>query len=131
MGLGGPYGDLMDVVRLLVQEPLTRQAVLPIFFPEDTGNRNPGRKPCSLLYQFRMREGRLHVYYPLRSCDFVRHWRDDVYLTIRLLLWVIEKCREIDPALWGKITPGRFVMYCGSLHIFKNDYIGLFQEKKS
>lgn len=123
-GIDGEYGDLHSLVQLLIEQPDTRQAWLPIFFPEDTGNTNPGRKPCSLGYQFILREDKLHVYYPLRSCDFAKHFADDIYLTIRLLLWVLNECRSAD-AMWNAVEPGSFTMHCTSLHLFTNDMITL------
>lgn len=121
-GIRHPYGDMMDLVRLLANEPLTRQAWIPIFFPEDTGVGDGGRKPCTLGYQFIVRDYMLHVYYPLRSCDFIRHWQDDVYLTVRLLLWVLDECRKINPEYWKLISPGTYTMHCTSLHVFENDF---------
>jgi hypothetical protein len=57
----------------------------------------------------------------MRSCDFVRHFRDDVYLTIRLLLWVLDRCRERSPEEWVDVTPGTFRMHITSLHMFVPD----------
>lgn len=125
-GIAHEYGDLSDVVKLLIKEPLTRQAYLPMFFPEDTGYGDGGRKPCTLGYQFIMRDKRLHVYYPLRSCDFVRHFRDDIYLAIRLGIWVIEQCRKEDPMTWNEVMLGTYSMHMTSFHIFENDWITLF-----
>lgn len=122
---GGPYGDLQDLVRMLALEPGTRQAWIPLFFPEDTGYADGGRKPCTLGYQIMVRDGRAHIWYPLRSCDFVRHWADDCYLAVRLLLWVIDRCREVVPEVWSGIVPGTYAMHCTSLHIFENDRIKL------
>jgi len=124
-GIRFPYGDLMDVVRLLVREPHTRQAFLPIFFPEDT-SPHAKRKPCTLGYQFIMREAKLHCVYFMRSCDLVRHWADDAYLAVRLLLWVLNTCKNVelqkdDPILWHNTTPGSLTMHMTSLHIFEND----------
>lgn len=121
------YGDLNDVVELLHQEPLTRQAWMPIFFPEDTGIGDGGRKPCTLGYQFLLRGAKLHIYYPLRSCDYYRHFRDDIYLTIRLLLWVLDRLREKNRH-WNAVTPGDYTMHCTSLHLFRNDYHQMFGE---
>jgi hypothetical protein len=122
MGLRAPYGDLQGVVRLLANEPTTRQAYMPVWFPEDTGDAHNGRKPCSIGYHFIMRDAQLHVTYHIRSCDFVRHYRDDVYLTVRLLLWVLNECRKLNPK-WEDVRPGLFNMYIGSLHCFVNDVI--------
>ncbi len=119
------YGDLMDVVNLLEDQPETRQAYLPIFFPEDTGALHGNRVPCTLGYFFMMRHGYLHIHYPIRSCDFYRHFRDDLYLTTRLLLWVLDELRQRDDG-WHAVKPGFFSMWIGSLHLFINDYNRLY-----
>lgn len=123
-GIRYDYGDLHDVVELLVSDPYTRQAYLPIWFPEDTGGGSK-RAPCTIGYHFLMRDGKLDINYHIRSCDFVRHFRDDLYLTVRLLLWMLRECR-IRNADWNDVTPGIFVMQIGSLHIFRNDYHMLY-----
>jgi len=128
-GLRFEYGDLNDLVSLLEREPNTRQAYLPIFFPEDTGAIHGDRIPCSLGYLFTHRSGYLHIHYAIRSCDLYRHFRDDVYMTIRLLFWVLEKLKERNP-YWKKVKPGIFSMWIGSLHLFINDYNFIFKEKE-
>lgn len=124
-GLNWTYGDLEDLIALLVKEPFTRQAYIPLFFPEDTGWGDGGRKPCTLGYQFLVRHEpdgpRLHVWYPLRSCDLVRHFPDDCYLTVRLLIWVLEQCRLRSNEFWSRVLPGTYAMHMTSLHIFEND----------
>lgn len=117
------YGDLMDLVNLLADEPDTRQAYMPIFFPEDTGIGDGDRKPCTLGYHFIVRDKKLHIYYPMRSCDFYRHWGDDVYLTVRLGMWIRDELRERDPTVWDEVTVGSLTMHCTSLHMFINDYL--------
>lgn len=126
-GIRNDYGDLNDLVHQLAANPLSRQEWFPIFHPEDVGEVEGGRKPCSLGYQFWVRGGQLHVYYPLRSCDFFRHMPDDIYLTVRLLLWVLDRCREIDDD-WAYVNPGTFTMHCTSLHVFANDMVQMQQE---
>lgn len=128
-GIRAPYGDLAGLVRVLANEPTTRQAYLPIWFPEDTGDAHLGRKPCSLGYHFIMRNDKLDIVYYIRSCDYYRHFRDDIYLTIRLLLWVLSECRMINPTIWNKVEPGEFLMNITSLHMFLNDYYLLYKER--
>jgi len=130
MGIGWTYGDLDDLVNLLAKEPHTRQAYIPLFFPEDTGIGDGGRKPCTLGYQVIVRDGEAHIWYPIRSCDFVRHWADDCYMAVRLLLWVIDRCREISPERWKAVVPGTFAMHATSLHIFANDRIQMMKERE-
>lgn len=129
VGIRSPYGDLDDLIRLLAEEPTTRQAYFPVWFPEDTGTAHRGRKPCTLGYHFIMRKGRLDIRYDIRSCDMYRHFRDDIYLTIRLGLYILERCKDINPEVWKGVVPGTFVMNITSLHMFINDYILLFKHR--
>jgi hypothetical protein len=116
------YGDLHDVIKLLATDPFTRQAYLPVWFPEDTGVVHGKRVPCTLGYHFLMRRNKIDVFYPIRSCDWYRHGRDDIYLTVRLVLWMLQQLRRIAPNTWQLIRPGTFSMWIGSLHLFINDY---------
>jgi thymidylate synthase len=119
-GIRYRYGDLLDVVAHLAAHPLSRQAYLPIWFPEDTGVVHGERVPCTLGYHFIMRDGFLHTTYYIRSCDIVRHFQDDIYLAVRLKLWLLNQLRERSP-VWKKVMPGFLLMHIGSLHAFKND----------
>jgi hypothetical protein len=127
-GIRYRYGDLADVVSLLAKEPHTRQAYLPVWFPEDTGATSGQRVPCSLGYHFMLRNGELHCLYTIRSCDYLRHFRDDVYLTARLVQWVASRVRSYSTmvstesaATWESVKPGELTMMIHSLHIFEGD----------
>lgn len=112
-GIRYAYGDLTDLVVLMCNQPHTRQAYLPIWFPEDTGAVSGQRVPCTLGYHFLLRSGQMDVTYHIRSCDFLRHFRDDIYLAMRLCQWVSERVPDTKP--------GKLVMHIGSLHIFEDD----------
>jgi thymidylate synthase len=114
------YGDLDDLVNLLRSDPLTRQAYFPVWFPEDLGAPITERKPCTLGYHFIMRDNQLHIVYFIRSCDFYRHFRNDVYLTVKLQHWVLNELRMKSVA-WDRVVPGSFTMHITSLHLFVND----------
>ena len=90
-GIRYDYGDLNTLIKLLQDDPDTRQAYLPIWFPEDTGAAHGGRVPCTLGYMFLIRDGYIHITYYIRSCDFLRHFQDDVYLAILLAKHVRDK----------------------------------------
>jgi thymidylate synthase len=134
-GIRYRYGDLNDLVTLLAREPYTRQAYLPVWFPEDTGAHHGERVPCSLGYHFMLREGKLHCAYFIRSCDFLRHFRDDVYMTARLVQWVLDKLRDTEVIImndqsnevpepkreWKQVEPGELTMFMHSLHVFEGD----------
>lgn len=140
-GIRYAYGDLYDVVQLLVRSPLTRQAFLPIWFPEDTGAVWQQRVPCTLGYHFMIRHGVMSMRYYMRSCDLVRHFADDVYLAGRLLQWVcnqwnnetygmhwaVSDCDALDPPGYRAVTTGHLQMYMASLHAFSGDRYTLEQ----
>lgn len=109
-GIRYQWGDLDDVVKLLRERPGTRQAYLPIWFPEDTGAVEGQRVPCTLGYHLLVRDGRLKVVYYIRSCDFYRHFRDDAYMAARLGQWVAEQIG---------VKADKLVMHISSLHVFE------------
>jgi len=122
LGIRYRWGDLQDVVELLHDHPYTRQATFPIFFPEDTGASHGGRVPCTLHYHFLRRADRLHLWYPIRSCDAVRHFRDDVYMAGRLCQWMIEILGQADgDERWSEVTPGILYFTAYSFHVHKAD----------
>jgi hypothetical protein len=141
MGIRHEYGDLDTLVTVLYQDPTTRQAYLPIFYPEDlTAAVKQERVPCTLGYHFILRNNRMDIVYPMRSCDFVRHFDDDVYLTARLLMYVLGKLvqmqesseshfdgvfpgRKPDAIDWKTIKPGSLLMYITSFHCFHTDVL--------
>ena len=107
-------GDLATVYRLLNERPHTRQAYLPIYFPEDISAAQEGyRVPCTLGYHFLIRNDELKLVYYMRSCDWFRYFRDDVYMTCRLQRWM---------ALLLGIKTGSMVMHISNLHIFANEW---------
>lgn len=146
-GIRFKYGDLADVVSLLSKSPLTRQAYLPVWFPEDTGTVHGERVPCTLGYHFLLRNGRLNVYYFIRSCDFIRHFANDVYLAARLCQWMIQAVgdwyvkndaiphphwrgdapynRSHNLYIYPHPLPGNLIMQISSLHIFEAERKGL------
>lgn len=122
IGIRYSYGDLNDVVNHLQQDKESRQAFLPIWFPEDTGIIHGERVPCTLGYLFLIRENRLHMVYYLRSCDFIRHFGDDCYLSVRLQEWVRGR---VDPTL----RLGTFTAHIASMHVFRNDFLNMKKGK--
>ena len=115
-GIRFQYGDLADVVSRLRMNPMTRQAYLPVWFPEDTGAPDGERVPCTIGYHFMIREGRLHVSYTIRACDFMRHFKDDVYMAVRLGQWMRDRLGG-----WADVAMGELTMHIGSFHIFNGD----------
>jgi hypothetical protein len=130
-GIRFEYGDLRDLVDLMLKNPRTRQAYLPVWFPEDLAASVQGeRVPCTLGYHFMLHpDGKIHQTYYMRSCDLLRFFRDDVYMAGRLLQWVVA---EINTAM-GPMNPeagaeaegyakvGGIRMVISNLHAFEGD----------
>lgn len=119
-GIRYAYGDLMDVIELLHKEPNTRQAYLPVWFPEDTGVLHGGRVPCTIGYHFIVRDYRLHINYHIRSCDALRHFKNDIYLTVRLGQWVLQQLCYKD-IKWAEINMGILSMNITNFHCFEQE----------
>ena len=79
--------------------------------------RGLDRIPCSLTYQFLIREGKLHCIYSMRSCDFVKFFQSDVFCTAELTRYIASSL---------EIPVGSLTHFLGSLHAFKKDLEGVF-----
>lgn len=120
-GVRYAIGDLNDIVTILKKDRYTRQAYLPIWFPEDLGAvLECERVPCTLGWHFIIRkfEGMdyLNISYPMRSMDAVRHFANDVYLVNLLGLWVANQLNAKVGMLNINVT---------SFHCFENDRYAL------
>lgn len=71
-----------------------------------------GRIPCSMYYQFMIREGHMDLIYTMRSCDFLTHFPIDMMLALRAQKWMADKL---------ELEVGDFTHFMGSLHAYKKD----------
>ena len=126
VGIRYELGDLNDLIEQLGNDPATRQAYLPIWFPEDTGAQNR-RVPCSLGYYFYIDNGFINCIYNIRSCDIYRHFRNDVYFTIRLLQYIQE---TINNKYNLQLKLGTIKMDIYNLHLFVNDSYALIKKEQ-
>jgi hypothetical protein len=130
-GIRFEYGDLQSVVDLLVRNPMTRQAYLPVWFPEDTGAVSGQRVPCTLGYHFMIRDNRLTTRYYIRSCDAYRHLSNDVWFAGMLGQWMVRQYNTLNDEAecsnprnhegCNHLQLGGLVMHISSLHAFTGD----------
>ena len=112
------YNKLSYIISEIQNHPESRQLYLNIWEGEDlTKLGGVCRVPCSLGYLFQVRNGKLHITYMMRSCDYATHFQNDVYLAVRLLEYVSE---------WTGLQPGNFTHFIGSFHIYRKDAEGVF-----
>ena len=120
-GIRFDIGDLSDAVKLLERDLYTRQCYIPIFFPEDlSAAKDNHRVPCTLGWHIIVRDNRVHCHYPMRSCDAIRHFHNDIYFCNALVLWIIEAIGKED-----ELLPGAMMFSSTSFHCFENDKYAL------
>lgn len=107
------------IANELKKRPGTRQAVMNVFKQYDLDFMGGKRRiPCSLTYQFLVRDNIIHTIYSMRSCDYMTHFKFDV-----ILAW-LTMGRISDLA--GPFTMGSLTMMIGSFHAFRKDLEKVF-----
>lgn len=111
-------GDWLDIKNRLKKDLTTRQAFLSIWHPEDQSN-NDVRLPCTIGYWFYVNNNKLDVTYLIRSCDARRHFRNDIYMTQRLAMEMLQSLENTE------IELGELSVWIGSFHCFISDIYSL------
>ena len=112
------YGQLPEVVNVLREHNFSRQIFLGIWDSfTDPYQLEKHRVPCSLGYYLQFRGGRLNMTYLQRSCDFITHYHNDVWLAVKMLEYIAEE---------AGLPRGMFSHWIGSLHVFEKDVRGVF-----
>ena len=106
--------QLPQLIRELQLRPNSRQAIITMYDRHQDMNNWGGkdRVPCSMHYQFYIRNGALHMMYVMRSCDFLTHFVHDVYFAASLLKHVAEETGN---------EVGHLTHVMGSLHAYQKD----------
>ncbi len=107
--------QIPGIIEELRKHPETRQAIIEVHNNQIDLRSLGGSKriPCSMFYQFMIRDGKLDVIYVMRSSDFATHFQNDIWLADELR-------RHIANELGLPI--GKFIMFVSSLHIYRNDW---------
>ena len=108
------YRDNLDkIVTEIRENPESRQLLLPVFSLNDVqyigGKR---RVPCSIYYQFLIRDGQVNIIYSQRSADVYTHFGNDVWLAWEMMRYI---------ATLTNLTPGFLYHNIGSLHVYHKD----------
>lgn len=111
--------QLSRVVDRLRDDPDTRQAVMPVYSAADVDYLGGVRRvPCSMHYQFLIREDALEAIYVMRSSDFATHFIYDIWMALELQTWMAQRVTE------GRaegVFPGKLTFFSGSLHLYRRD----------
>lgn len=111
--------QLDNAIAALKEDEHTRRAMIMVFKPEDTKEASgfATRIPCSVSYQFLIRNNKLMCLYSIRSNDLFNHFCIDIWLTNALQEYIVDQLKDTYPNL--KVGPLNY--YCGSLHAYNKD----------
>lgn len=116
--------QLERIIKELRDKPNTRQGIINFHsnicprdrvLPSadlDNMGASGGRIPCSMYYQFLLREGAVNMVYTMRSCDFLTHFPIDVSLACLIQGVVASRLG---------MNVGPFTYFTGSLHAYMKD----------
>lgn len=112
------YDKWPEIIACLKQDKHSRQAVMQVFFPEDTAKHsNNTRIPCSCQYQYLIRNDQLHCIYTIRSNDYFGHHPIDIWLAAESIKYLVEQLKSTYPSL----ETGKLYYQAGSLHAYNWD----------
>lgn len=96
----------------------TRQAVMQVFSHSDTAKHDGfTRIPCSLSYQFLIRNDQMHCIYTMRSSAYFQHLGVDIWLAAESIKYLVEQLKPLYPDL----ETGKLYYQAGSLHAYNWD----------
>jgi thymidylate synthase len=114
-GAYGPRtrGQFAEVVRKLRQDPDSRQAVVTIWDPKLDNLPEKRDYPCTVLHQFRIRDGRLNMSVYMRS--------NDVWLGLGYDGFQFTRVQIALASVLG-VEVGTYAHHAGSLHLYEQHY---------
>ena len=107
-------------VKELRQHPTTRQAIIEIHSNLHDLCYMGGKRriPCSMFYQFMIRNWAIDCIYVMRSSDFLTHFVNDLALAVLLQDYMRV---QVDSNFSQPLKQGNFTMFVSSLHAFAKD----------
>ena len=118
------YGErLWDGIPIVIEKlqdnPSSRGAYLPVWYGYDLmSSRLHQRVPCTIGYQFYIRNKELSLNIYQRSCDLVNFYPLDISKAVLLQLYIL---RELTKDNNKHLTFGSTTHYISSLHAYKID----------
>lgn len=114
----GAYGRRTNgqydyVIEKLKNDRDTRQAVVTIWNPEYDNQDGKRDYPCTVLHQFRIRNGRLNMSVYMRSNDV---WLGAAYDFFQFTRVQLAMCGVLG------VEPGAYAHHVGSLHIYESNF---------
>lgn len=110
--------SINKIISRIKKDPDSRQLWCSIWNPGDIRYiGGVARVPCTLGYNFQVRNERINIHYIQRSCDFATHFQNDMYLALRLQEYVANAT--------GYLV-GHFSHTIFSMHVYAKDVKDVF-----
>lgn len=111
--------QLDNAIAALKEDIHSRRSLISIWDPKDSCEVAgfSTRVPCSISYQFLIRNNKLMVLYYIRSNDYFKHFVIDIWLTHALQEYVRQQVLDVYPNL----KCGSLNYYGGSMHAYNDD----------
>lgn len=111
----GAYGprivnQLPIIIERLREDPDTRQAVITLWDPEFDAHGGKKDHPCTSLFNFRIRDGKLNMSTFMRSNDAIHGWPFDL---IQFSMLMQSMAHELE------VEVGTYSHHVGSFHIYE------------
>lgn len=111
----GAYGprivnQLPIIIERLREDPDTRQAVITLWDPEFDAHGGKKDHPCTSLFNFRIRDGKLNMSTFMRSNDAIHGWPFDL---IQFSMLLQSMAFELE------VEVGTYSHHVGSFHIYE------------
>lgn len=115
------YKQIDKIINTLKEDIHSRRAVISIWDAGIDIDRLEGystRIPCSISYQFLIRNHKLLCIYYSRSNDYYAHWIIDIWLAAGIMGFITGKLIKVYPDL----KVGSLNYFCGSFHAYNHDF---------
>jgi len=115
-------GALHKIANEIRKNPDSRQLVMAIWDRHDI-NYLGGKKrlPCSIYYQFMVRNGQVNIIYNQRSADVVTHFGNDVWLAHAMMRAMTMAVNSFPEYKEVPLKEGYLYHNIGSLHVYNKD----------
>jgi thymidylate synthase len=119
----GAYGpkfieQLSYAVHTLATDPGSRQAVISIWREQPPATKDT---PCTLSWQFLVRDHHLHCVATMRSSDLWTGWPFDVF-NFSMAAAVVALELRLVGGWWRDLKLGHLCLTAGSQHLYKLDW---------
>lgn len=106
------------IIRELRKNPTSRQLYIAMWDPHTDPHRlGHNRVPCSIGWHFLLRDHHINMTYTMRSCDLITHWDNDVWLAVKLQMYIAQG---------ANIEMGQFCQFVHSFHVYLKDVEEVF-----